>query len=132
MGETSSNDRPTLVVVVNGEAQLQYDRSRVLSDRQRAYLNRMDRKMDAGVRLGADWVDRPEPQQRARFVATQLVEALQRNDESLIAACCSYLAHRLPELKQIRARLTRVGFSVELVFDRPYAKEVPVNFVPRS
>lgn len=132
MGEASNSGRSPLVVLVNGEPQLEYDRSKALTERQLACLKRMDRRMDSGVRLGVDWIDQPQAQQRARFVATQLVEALQRDDDSLIAACCGYLAHRLPELKQVRARLTRMGFSVELVFDKPYVREVPVNFVPRS
>jgi hypothetical protein len=120
-----------LVVLVNGESRLEYDRSKVLSERQRVYLDRMDRQMDSGIRLGTDWVEQPRPAQRASFVAAQLVDALQRDDEGLIAACCTYLANRLPELKQIKARLLAAGFSVELVFDKPYVEEITVDFIPR-
>jgi hypothetical protein len=120
-----------LVVLVNGESRLEYDRSKGLSERQRVYLDRMDRQMDSGIRLGTDWVEQPRPAQRASFVAAQLVDALQRDDEALIAACCTYLANRLPELKQIKARLLTAGFSVELVFDKPYVEEITVDFVPR-
>lgn len=120
-----------LVVLVNGESRLEYDRSKELSERQRVYLDRMDRQMDSGIRLGTDWVEQPRPAQRASFVAAQLVDALQRDDEALIAACCTYLANRLPELKQIKARLLTAGFSVELVFDKPYVEEITVDFVPR-
>jgi hypothetical protein len=120
-----------LVVLVNGESRLEYDRSKKLSERQRVYLDRMDRQMDAGIRLGPDWIEQPEPAQRASFVAAQLVDALQRDDEALIAACCTYLADRLPELKQIRARLLAAGFSVELVFDKAYVQEVTLDFIPR-
>jgi hypothetical protein len=120
-----------LVVLVNGESRLEYDRSKELSERQRVYLDRMDRQMDSGIRLGTDWVEQPRLAQRASFVAAQLVDALQRDDEALIAACCTYLANRLPELKQIKARLLTAGFSVELVFDKPYVEEITVDFVPR-
>jgi hypothetical protein len=120
-----------LVVLVNGESRLEYDRSKVLSERQRVCLDRMDRQMDSGIRLGTDWVEQPRPAQRASFVAAQLVDALQRDDEGLIAACCTYLANRLPELKQIKARLLAAGFSVELVFDKPYVEEISVDFIPR-
>jgi len=133
MNELSVNgNAPPLVVMVDGESRLEYDRSKMLSERQRAYLERMDRQMDSGIRLGVDWIETPEPAQRARFVAAQLVDALQRDDEGLIAACCSYLADRLPELKQIKARILAAGFSVELVFDKPYVKEITVDFVPRA
>ena len=120
-----------LVVLANVESRLEYDRSKMLSERQRVYLDRMDQQMDSGIRLGVDWIEQPQPAQRASFVAAQLVDALQRDDEGLIAACCTYLAHRLPELKQIKARLLAAGFSVELVFDKRYVEEVTVDFVPR-
>ena len=121
-----------LTVLVNGESALEYDRGKALSDRQLAYIDRMDRQMDAGVRLGVNWIERPQALDRASFVAAQLVDALQRDDEGLIAACCAYLAKRLPDLKQIKARLLDTGFAVELVFDRPYIKEATIEFVPRS
>jgi hypothetical protein len=127
-----NGNTPPLVVLVNGESRLEYDRNKVLSERQRVYLDRMDQQMDSGIRLGIDWIEQPELAQRASFVATQLVDALQRDDEGLIAACCTYLADRLPELKQIKARLLAAGFSVELVFDKPYVKEITLDFVPRT
>jgi hypothetical protein len=120
-----------LVVLVNGESRLEYDRSKILSERQRVYLDRMDRQMDPGIHVGSDWIEQPGAGQRASFVAAQLVDALQRDDEGLIAACCTYLADRLPNLKQIKAGIAGDGFSVELVFDKPYVKEIAVDFVPR-
>ena len=132
MSESSLNGNVVpLVVLVNGESRLEYDRSKILSERQRVYLDRMDRQMDPGIRVGGDWIEKPAAGQRASFVAAQLVDALQRDDEGLIAACCTYLADRLPDLKQIKARMLGAGFSVELVFDEPHIKELTVNFVPR-
>jgi len=95
-------------------------------------LDHMDQKMDAGIRLGSDWVENPDPMQRAKFVAVNLIEALQQNSEGLVAASCAYLANRLPALKQVKAKLLGGGFSVELVFDKPYVKETTVDFIPRS
>ena len=34
-------------------------------------------------------------------------------------------------LKQIKARVLAAGFSVELVFDKAYVKEVTLDFIPR-
>ena len=90
MGNLSVNGNTApLVVLVNGESRLEYDRSKKLSERQRVYLDRMDRQMDAGIRLGTDWIERPEPAQRASFVAAQLVDALQRDDENDSCFCPS-------------------------------------------
>ena len=127
-----TSKHPVLVVLVNGEVQLEYDRGKALPESQLRYLDRMDRQMDAGVRLGADWVDQPDTQQRAKFVAMHLVEALQQDNEPSIAASCAYLANRLPDLKQVRAKLLGVGVSLELVFDKPYVVENTVSFIPRT
>jgi len=73
-------------------------------------------------------VRNPDRNQRARFAAANLVHALQTNDESLAAAMCSYLAIRLPELKQVRIEQAGDAVSVELVFDQEYRPQVAVQF----
>ena len=120
-----------LVVVLNGAPQLHYDRGKALSAGQYAGLKRMDATMDAGIRLDDRWIARPDADARARFVAFQLVDALQRDEAGLCAACCSYLAQRLPQLRQIKAQVAEQTVAVELVFDKPYVREAPVDFVPR-
>lgn len=121
----------SLVVVLNGVPQLQYDRGKALSAGQLACLDGMDARMDTGIRLDDQWIAHPDTDARARFVAFQLVDALQRDDAGLSAACCGYLAQRLPQLRQIKAQVAEQAVAVELVFDRPYVREVPVDFVPR-
>ena len=127
-----NNPAPVLAVLVNGELQLRYDRSKPLPSHQLEYLARMDQQMDQGIRLGTDWAEHPDASQRAQFVAMHLVESLQQGNEALVAASCSYLAERVPDLQQVRAKTLGVGYSVELVFDKPYVDEVSVDFVPRK
>jgi hypothetical protein len=91
----------------------------------------MDQQMDAGVQLGGKSIEKPDGLQRAQFVALQVLEGLQQGNEALIAAGCAYLARRLPDLTQVKARLVEGGFSVELVFNEPYVKEVAVELIPR-
>ena len=128
---TGNGGEAPLVVVVNGEAQVEYHRGRALPQEQRAYLDRMDAQMAGGVQLGGLQVDSPDTLQKAQFVAIQLIEALKNGNDALIAAGCAYLAARLPSLTQVRARLVDGGFSAELVFDEPFVKEVAVNFPAR-
>jgi hypothetical protein len=120
-----------LVVVVNGEPQLHYDRRKNLPEPQHRYLRRMDEQMDAGVHLGGQWLENPDALQRAQFVAVHLIEAMQSDQEDVIAASCAYLASRLPDLKQVKAKLAGTGFAVELVFDKPHVSETAVTFMPR-
>ena len=130
-GADEQAEQDLLTVVLNGEPQLEYDRNKPLPDRQKAYLDRMDRQMDTGIVLAGQSVERPDSLQRAQFVSIQLIEALQRGDEALVVASCAYLADKLPDLKQVRSKLVSGGFSLELVFDKPHVKEQTVNFITR-
>jgi hypothetical protein len=117
-------------VLLNGVAQLEYDRDRLLPEHQRAYLDRMDARMDTGILVGNETVTHPDLSQRAHFAAANLVHALQTDDEALAAAMCSYLAIRLPELKQVRIEDSEGDISIEFVFDELYRRQVAVDFTP--
>jgi hypothetical protein len=127
---TDSNAEP-LVIVVNGEVEVEYHRGKSLPQAQQAYLDRMDEQMGAGVKLGGVRVAQPDALQRAQFVATQLLDGLQNGKDPLVAAGCAYLASRLPDLTQVKARVVDGSFSAELVFNEPYVKEVAVDFPVR-
>jgi hypothetical protein len=119
-----------MAVVLNGLAELEYDREKPLPDYQAVYLDRMDTRMDAGIRLGEGSIVNPDRNQRAQFVAANLLHAIRSNDEPLAAALCSYLAVRLPELKQVRIEEDQQEVSIELIFDEDYRKQVAVPFFP--
>ncbi len=129
---SSSAKNSLLTVLVDDQVHLEYDRNKPLPEKQLAYLGRMEQQMDDGIRLGSGWVERPDQLQRAQFVAIHLIEALQQGDDALVAASCAYLASRLPDMQQVKARLTGGGFAIELVFDEPYVRETVVNFIPGS
>lgn len=117
-----------MAVFLNGIAQLEYDRSRPLPDHQAVYLEKMDARMAAGIRVGEEIIEHPDENQRARFVAANLLHAIKSNNESMAAALCSYLATRLPELKQVRFDENGGDVAIELIFDRDYRKQVAVDF----
>ena len=127
----AESEHPLLAVLVDDELQLKYDRRTALPAHQLQYLERMDRKMDEGIRLGVDWIESPDALQRASFVAMQLVDSLRQGSDAPVAASCAYLAERMPGLKQVKARVLGAGISVELVFDKPYVEETTVDFVSR-
>ena len=121
-----------LHTIVNGNVMLEYDRGKPDPGHQRQYLDNMDQRMDTGINLDNSSIDQPNPMQKAQFVANSLVNALFQENDSLAIAMCTYLAKRIPDLKQIKA----VGepdkdISVELVFDRDYETaqlEQPIEF----
>ncbi len=110
---------------------IEYDRNKRLPGKQRQFLDKMDHDMDSGITLGDKHQNHPDTGQKSQFIAIQLVHALINNDETLIAATCSYLVNRLPDLKQVKARQEQnETVSIELVFDRYYSpNEKPVRFL---
>ena len=117
-----------MAVFLDGIAQLEYDRNKLMPDHQAAYLDKMDAKMDAGIFLDGEMIANPDLNQRTRFAAANLAAALKNNDESMAAAMCSYMAIRMPELKQVKIEDDDGEISIELIFDDDYRKQVAVDF----
>lgn len=117
-----------MAVYLNGIAQLEYDRNRSLPPQQELYLDKMDQKMDEGIELGDEVVAHPDNEQRARYVAANLVHAIKTDNEPMVAAMCSYLAMREPDLKQIRIEDSDDNVSIEFDYENEYRKQVAVAF----
>ena len=117
-----------MAVFLNDIAQLEYDRDKLLPDHQAAYLDKMDARMDAGILIGNETIKNPDQDQRTRFAAANLAHALNAQDEAMAAAMCSYLAIRLPELKQVMIEDEEGDISIRFIFDEPYRKQVAVEF----
>ena len=106
-----------LVAVVNGESVIEYDRSKPLPEHQLAYLDKMDEKMELGIPSGQGNIFAPDTEQRAQFVANQLIMAISSDNEQLIAASMAYLANRLPDLKQVSAKEVDGNTEITLIYD---------------
>ena len=117
-----------LAVLLNGIAQLEYDRDKPLPPHQAAYLDKMDTKMDAGILADDATIKNPDINQRAQFIAANLVGAMKSNDEEMTAALCTWLANRLPDLKQVKIEEHGDRVSIDLVFDKEYGKQTAVTF----
>lgn len=114
-------------VLLNGIAQLEYDRNKPLPDHQAAYLQKMDRKMDEeGIDLAGEHILAPDLQQRTQFVAANLATAITHNNEAVAAAMCSYLADRLPDLRQVKIEEQGDECRINLVFDEEYRQQVAI------
>jgi hypothetical protein len=120
-----------LVVVVNGESVLEYDRNIRLPGHQRAYLDRMDKDMEGGITLGDSYIEKPNALQKAQFVTMRMLNGLIDSQDAMVAASCAYLANRVPELKQVRAVEKDEEITFDLVFDKEYQPEATVEFMPK-
>ena len=90
-----------LTVIYNGVPQLEYDRDKPLEDHQLLYLQKMDEKMNTGISIGDQHISNPDISQRAQFVAANLAHAIETDNEISMAALCSYIAIRMPEIQQV-------------------------------
>lgn len=115
-------------VLLNGIAQLEYDREKLLPDHQAAYLDKMDEKMAEGISIADKTIPDPDENQRAQFVVSNLVHALKTDNEQLAGAMCSYLAIRMPDLKQVKISEDGAEVTVEFDFENEYSKQVAVEF----
>ncbi len=125
---TSTNPSSTLFVIVNDEPQLQYDRSKPLNPKQAKYLEKLDRKFDAGIKLQGEWLEQPDLGQRARWMALAMMEGILYQEDEKAAASLAWLATRLPELKQVQAVVDENGTRFELIFDREYQPRQVIRF----
>lgn len=121
-----------LYIELNGAPIIEYDRNIRLPGHQRRFLDKMDEDMSDGIELAGQAIDAPNPVQRAQFVAIQLMNAIQQNEEGLIAATCAYLANRYPGMRKVVAREQGDNVMLDLVFDEQQAQNtVAVNFQAR-
>ena len=119
-----------LAILLNGIAQLEYDRDKILPDHQELYLDKMDTKMDEGIMIDNSLVTTPDKNQRLQFVASNLAHAILTDNETMAAAMCTYLAVREPGLKQLKIDNQGDGINIEMDFDEPYLSQTVVQFSP--
>ena len=118
-----------LVVQLNGEAVLEYNREQSLSKLQQDSLVQLENKLSQGISLGGQFINCPTLEQQIQFVAANLISALIDENEGIAALSCAYIAAKLDELKQIKAIEKNGQVSIELIFDRDYQEEFKMNFM---
>ncbi len=128
--DTNSTSAKMMVVVINGELKLEYNREVSITELQQKYLAKMDRDMDSGITVQGEKIDIPNNIQRAKFVADHLVHAYMKDNDQKIAALCAYLAQILPSLTQVRVDTVDDKFNIDLKFDEVLENQVKVSFPP--
>lgn len=117
-----------MAVLINGIAQLEYDRDMELTDYQLTYLGKMDEKMDEGIEIDGELIELPELNQKVQFVTANLLSAIKADNEGMTSALCTYLATRLPDLKQIKVVDEGEEMTINMVFDEDYKGQTAVSF----
>ena len=100
---------------VNDQLVFEYDRDTVLQNEQLDFLDKMDTDMDRGVKIRGELLSDPDSQQRATFVALNLLRAMQQENQGAIAVSCAYLSTRLPGLHEVHVSNEEGAVTVELL-----------------
>ena len=66
------------------------------------FFERMDRDMDGGWQMGAEWVEDPDTLQRCQIAAERLATALETDNQPMAAMMAAYILKRLPGTTEIR------------------------------
>jgi len=69
-------------------------------------------------------------QQKTQFVALNLVNALNKDDDQTAIIMFTYLVNRMPELKQVKAKSKDSKVGVEFVFDEIKSEGKKIEFLP--
>ncbi len=117
-----------MAVLINDIAQLEYDRDKPLTDYQQTYLNSMDEKMLSGINIDGKFIEKPDTNQKIQFITANLINAMKSDDEGMSSALCTYIATRLPDLKQIKIKDNNNEITIDLVFDEHYKGQAQVAF----
>ncbi|MCI0507594.1 MAG: hypothetical protein L0Z73_15990 [Gammaproteobacteria bacterium] len=119
-------------VLFNGNPELEYDRSKPLSERQHQFLEKVDQELSAQFVMGGEVIRNAGIEKKAQFVAINLVDALLASNDGVASAMCSYLATRVPNLKQVKVTDNHGQVLIDLIFDEDYTRQVTVQFTGRG
>ncbi len=120
--------RYKLAILLNGIAQIEYDRDIALDAKLADYLDNMDPKMDTGITIGEQQIQSPTSEQKAEFISSNLYHAIKGDNEAMASAMTSYLAVRIADLKQVKFDDKDGSVSIELVYDEVYTGQMAVQF----
>ena len=106
-----------LSIFVNQEIVFEYDRDNILDDQKQTFLDKMDSDMDRGIKIQGEMIIGADAQQRAKFVAMNLIKALQQENDAAIAVSCAYLSNRDPGLLEVHVNDHEDKVMIEFVND---------------
>jgi len=106
--------------VLNQQVVLEFDRSKKIPDIQLEYLNNIDARLDAGIPMGDETIIPKDQLEKSQYVANSMVNSLLKDDFNQAIAMCTYLGHRMKDLKQVVCvgQDDDNGIQIEFVYDR--------------
>ena len=86
-------------------------------DKAEGLFAKMDRDMDAGWKMGPEFIEKPNRLQRGQIAASKLLVAIETENETMMEAMAGYIASRLPEVRSINIDLNGEPLNTEMITD---------------
>ena len=67
----------------------------------KSFFDKMDRDMDRGWQMGADYVDKPDLTQRCQIAADKILNAIGTQNENLLMLMAGYILDRMPDAAEL-------------------------------
>ena len=80
-------------------------------------FDKMDRDMDAGWKMGPEFIENPNRLQRGQIAASKLLVAIDTGNEPMAQAMASYILSRLPEVRSINIDVNGEPLNTEMATD---------------
>lgn len=75
---------------------------RVMLQEAQDFFKKMDRDMDQGWQMSRTWVENPDQIQRCQIAADKILDAISRENETLLMLMAAYICDRLPGVTGVR------------------------------
>ena len=109
-----------LTLYVNDQVVFEYEKDKQLEASHLTFLDKMDSDMDRGVKISGQLFEKPDLEQRIKFVVLNLLRALRQEEEAKTEALCAYMVNRKPELLEVHVRDKEDSIAIELVNEQTH------------
>ena len=79
------------------------------------FFAQMDGDMDSGWRMGPEYIHEPDAVQRSQIVAERLMLAIERRNDALVQAMASYIAWRIPNIRELHIDTSGEPLLTEII-----------------
>lgn len=84
----------------------------------KSFFDKMDRDMDRGWQMGADYVEKPDLTQRCQIAADKILNAIGTQNENLLMLMVGYILDRMPDAAELIIDTTGEIQNTEIVCGR--------------
>lgn len=103
----------TLNLIID-ERQAQVEIPALVLEQGHDFFEKIEADMDKGWRMGPEYVETPNQEQKIQIAADRLLVALENGNKDLIALLAGYIINRDPSIKSIRIDMNGDPLNTEI------------------